>query len=606
MLAFIGIPCFFLEITIGQYAAMGPVTIYSNLSPVFKGLGFANFMASCFVGLYYNMIIAWTIYYLFASFTSKLPWDTCQNDFNSPYCFNINDYRNCTDARLNGNISENAIYFLGRCLTEEDEDYKKIQNDIGFYYNCSETEVYINSSTCGNITYFPDELFDIPNDLRQSAASEYLKIEVLNESEGIEDMGPVQWKLCLCLLTAWIVIFLCLVKGIQSSGKVVYFTATFPYFVLIILLIKAVTLPGAIDGIKFYIYPDLTRLSDIKVWEAAAVQIFFSLSVAGGGLITLASYNQFSNNVIRDTFIVCIGNCLTSVVAGFAIFSVLGFMAKELGVQVKDVVTSGTGLAFVAYPDLVTRLPGAPFWAIMFFAMLFTLGLDSQFAIVETILSGVMDFQPSLRKYKTYLVGVICVIGFICGLPLTTRGGGYLLDLLDYYSAGWPYLFIGLTELIIISHIYGIQNFLDDVYTIVGIRKSVKPTNLQIWGKSVLFFIYTTLAPLIIFVILIISWSSHEPLTKGDYIYPGWANNIGWAIAMIAICSVPFVAIVHTFWTVFKEVEKNGVSGINLGQLCKKLLGPTEEWRQNEQKALHKDKSEENGNGYDNKAVNVD
>ena len=128
MLAFIGIPCFFLEITIGQYAAMGPVTIYSNLSPVFKGnvmrhsvwifkhcdkhwltffsivasillafnenmhthhiffagLGFANFMASCFVGLYYNMIIAWTIYYLFASFTSKLPWDTCQNDFNSP------------------------------------------------------------------------------------------------------------------------------------------------------------------------------------------------------------------------------------------------------------------------------------------------------------------------------------------------------------------------------------------------------------------------------------------------------------------------------------------------------------------------------------------
>merc|ERR1712018_1081050 len=84
MLAFIGIPCFFMEITIGQYSAMGPVTIYSNLSPLFKGLGFANFMASCVVGLYYNMIIAWTIYYLFASFTSKLPWDTCQNDFNSP------------------------------------------------------------------------------------------------------------------------------------------------------------------------------------------------------------------------------------------------------------------------------------------------------------------------------------------------------------------------------------------------------------------------------------------------------------------------------------------------------------------------------------------
>ena len=71
-----------------------------------------------------------------------------------------------------------------------------------------------------------------------------MKHEVLNESDGIENMGPIQWKLCLCLLAAWIIIFFCLIKGIKSSGKVVYFTATFPYVVLVILLIKAVTLPG--------------------------------------------------------------------------------------------------------------------------------------------------------------------------------------------------------------------------------------------------------------------------------------------------------------------------------------------------------------------------
>merc|ERR1711953_419315 len=298
--------------------------------------------------------------------------------------------------------------------------------------------IFTNISYCDETPGAEDTieaLFDIPVSLRKSSSGQYLSKEVLKESPTIEpaDFGSPDWKLTLCLMAAWIIIFLCLIKGIKSSGKVVYLTATFPYVVLIILLIRAVTLEGASLGISFYLTPDFSRLADIKVWEAAAVQIFFSLSVAGGGLITLSSYNQFSNNVIRDTFIVCIGNCLTSVVAGFAIFSVLGFMAKELGVEVKDVVTSGTGLAFIAYPDLVTRLPGAPFWAILFFAMLFTLGLDSQFAIVETILSGVMDFQPSLRKYKTYLVGVICVIGFICGLPLTTRGGGYLLDLLDYY-----------------------------------------------------------------------------------------------------------------------------------------------------------------------------
>ena len=131
------------------------------------------------------------------------------------------------------------------------------------------------------------------------AAQEYLENSVLNESDGIENMGAPQWWLVLCLLGAWIVIFACLIKGIKSSGRVVYFTATFPYVILVILLIRAVTLPGAYDGIKFYMVPDWSRLSDIKVWEGAAVQIFFSLSVAGGGLVTLASYNKFHNNVVR-------------------------------------------------------------------------------------------------------------------------------------------------------------------------------------------------------------------------------------------------------------------------------------------------------------------
>ena len=84
-------------------------------------------------------------------------------------------------------------------------------------------------------------------------------------------------------------------------------------------------------------------------------------------------------------------------------------------------VQSGTGLAFIAYPDLVTRLPWAPFWSILFFSMLFTLGLDSQFAITETILSGVLDFKPKLRSKKTIIVGIICIAGFLLGLPLCTR-----------------------------------------------------------------------------------------------------------------------------------------------------------------------------------------
>ena len=106
-------------------------------------------------------------------------------------------------------------------------------------------------------------------------------------------------------------------------------------------------------------------------------------------------------------------------ISGFAIAGVHCIHSVYAN-QVKDVVQGGSGLAFVAYPDLVTRMTGGPFWAVLFFAMLFTLGLDSQFAIVETVLTGVLDFAPKLRPYKTPVVGALCSIGFIIGLPLTT------------------------------------------------------------------------------------------------------------------------------------------------------------------------------------------
>ena len=153
------------------------------------------------------------------------------------------------DDRENGTISEESIYIDGKCLTTE-ADWSRIRNNVSFYYGCknkTEGGVYltVDAENCSSVDLFNTaKLFDIPQRIRETAAGEYLRLEVLNESSGIEDMGPVQWKLALCLLAAWIIIFCCLIKGIKSSGKVVYFTATFPYFVLVILLIKAATLPG--------------------------------------------------------------------------------------------------------------------------------------------------------------------------------------------------------------------------------------------------------------------------------------------------------------------------------------------------------------------------
>ena len=172
----------------------------------------------------------------------------------------------------------------------------------------------------------------------------------LERDTAWDNMGGLKLDLVGCLAAAWIVVCLCLIKGVQSSGKVVYFTALFPYLVLLILLVRGATLDGAYEGILFYVLPTVEKLEGLKkveVWAAAATQIFYSLGPAFGGLITLASYNKFNNNCHRDAILVAVSNCATSIFAGFVIFSIVGFMAKQADLPVSEVIQGGHGLAFI-------------------------------------------------------------------------------------------------------------------------------------------------------------------------------------------------------------------------------------------------------------------
>ena len=96
---------------------------------------------------------------------------------------------------------------------------------------------------------------------------------VLEKSSGLEEFGTVQWHLAVALVVAWILIFLCLMKGIKSVGKVVYVTALLPYVLLTVFLVKGLTLPGAMDGILFFIKPDFTRLLNGQVRRFISVAI---------------------------------------------------------------------------------------------------------------------------------------------------------------------------------------------------------------------------------------------------------------------------------------------------------------------------------------------
>ena len=194
-----------------------------------------------------------------------------------------------------------------------------------------------------------------------------------------------------------------------------YFTSLFPYFVLFIFLIRGLTLEGAGVGIKRMFQPKFALLKDPIVWLEAATQIFFSLSLAFGGLVSMASYNPIHNDCRRDSVVVSLVNCFTSLLASIVVFAVLGFKATQKcknAVGDCDVeeelakVASGAGLTFIAFTEAIIQMPAPHVWAILFFMMLITLGFGSMFGTLEGVITPLFDAKLFNVK-KPYITGTI-------------------------------------------------------------------------------------------------------------------------------------------------------------------------------------------------------
>ncbi|XP_027761714.1 sodium- and chloride-dependent GABA transporter 3 [Empidonax traillii] len=319
---------------------------------------------------------------------------------------------------------------------------------------------------------------------------------------------------------------------------------------LMILLIRGVTLPGASEGIKFYLYPDISRLSDPQVWVDAGTQIFFSYAICLGCLTALGSYNNYNNNCYRDCIMLCCLNSGTSFVAGFAIFSVLGFMAYEQGVPIAEVAESGPGLAFIAYPKAVTMMPLSPLWAALFFMMLIFLGLDSQFVCVESIVTAVVDMYPKVfrRGYRRELLILgLSIVSYFLGLIMLTEGGMYVFQLFDSYAAsGMCLLFVAIFECVCIGWVYGSNRFYENIEDMIG----YKPLSLIKWCWMVI-------TPGICAGIFIFFLVKYKPLKYNNvYIYPDWGYGIGWMMALSSMVCIPLWICIKLWKTEGTVMEK--------------------------------------------------
>lgn len=368
-------------------------------------------------------------------------------------------------------LAKNLTFLALKGCFSATEDAKCTINETYYNKQCTLVNVLcqehgfvsgINKTHCLDSSGTPIHVSRVVN--RTLASYEYFRDYVLGIGDSTWDnFGSIRWEMVLCLLLAWCIGYLCVVKGVKTSGKAVYFTVLFPYVVLTAMVIQGCILEGAADGIRLYLTPRWEMLLEVDVWANAASQTFYSFGIGCGSLITLASYNSFNNNCLKDALIVTAANAFTSIYAGFAIFSMLGFLAHQMGVPVEDVAQDGPGLAFVAYPEAILRLPAPTVWALVFFFMLFVLGLGSQFAGVEAISCLILDKWPAMRKHQVYVTLGICVSCFILAIPMCFDGGVYLFTLMEWNTASWAILLIGLAEVGVVAWVYGCNRFMDDM-----------------------------------------------------------------------------------------------------------------------------------------------
>ena len=489
ILFIIGIPLLLLEFAIGQYFQKGAVEGMYSLNKNCAGVGFMGIMNGFVITGYYTVVISWAVLFFVHSF--KVSWSG---------------------------------------------------NETSFFYN-----------------------------------------KILNISSGINQIGGIQLPILLGLIAVWIGIYFSIWKGPKSAGKVVMVTMPLPILLVIILAIRGISLgKGSFIGISAYLTPDIKKiLTDVEVWNAAIAQIFFTLTLGFGTMIAYGSYNDKKQELVKSTFWTAFLNSIISFIAGFAVFGTIGYMSYNLAVEkqvphamvmehqktlnirvIKDLKPEeakartytyrelktkgidisiketakynlnhsklvGPGLAFIVYPKAIAMFK--PKWAAavfgaLFFLMLFSLGIDSAFSLVEAISTVIADETHRSAKTvnRSIIALFVCFVCFLSGLIFTTRSGLYFLDIVDHYITSYGLVIVGLMQAIVVGWLYKTRDLQEYI-------NSTTKTKLSNWWIICIKFI----APVLL-IYLFINQLIIDIKTPYEG-YPYWAQLIGWGVFIVPL-----------------------------------------------------------------------
>jgi len=260
-----------------------------------------------------------------------------------------------------------------------------------------------------------------------SVANEFFFGNILDAAVSHEGISVFRPNVFAAAVFTWVVIFLCIFRGVSFTGNIVFISTPLPVLLIIIMMIRGATLDGAGIGIEAYIGTwDWSSLADGTIWSEAVSQIFFSIGVCFGVMTAYASYNRTRSNCVRDALVVCFSNSGVSIICGFAVFAILGHFSKTSGIDINDLDVAGIKLTFLTYPVALSHLPWPQAWCVLFFGTLFFLGIDSAFSMVEAVTTAVKD-APRFRHLSHARVTIL-ISSLAISVSAIFATGGFVVD----------------------------------------------------------------------------------------------------------------------------------------------------------------------------------
>lgn len=365
----------------------------------------------------------------------------------------------------------------------------------------------------------------------EGSAKDFFFVDYLRFN-GTYKLGQIQVPIVLSLAVVWVGMYFSIFRGVKWIGKIVLWAVPLPMFMLFILMVRGLTLDGAMQGLEYYLEPDWSKLKDVVVWRHAFGQVFFSMTVAFGVMVTYASFLHRQSDINNNALVVGIADLAVSFIAGIAVFTTMGALALKQNIPVQDVLSEsqGPGLAFVAFPEALSHLPATQFFSAIFFTALVLLGINSAFSITESVLASICDKSGWARNL---VLPAMSVVGFSLGIIFTTEGGLSWLDTVDSFVNGtWGIVLVGLVECLVIGWLY-------DVHLLRRHANARSDWKIGLWWEKMIKFVI----PGVLGTLFV--WSLYDDFTRKEGFVVDNNGEVVWPnVVGLGLMALAFVAAV--------------------------------------------------------------